>query len=386
MINIPLKVDSVTQAQRRYGYILSNLESEGFKDEHKKFIKKKNGVEVLEDVAVIFGMNGKHTPQLAQVMEELKKAPGHVCKINYSIVTYTWGKGGTIAQDVPEGKIPYRDIREHLKKEAGNLVDELRGNDPGCLVYFSFVDSDTVKFNTIYSEYLEIVREELKKDDSIPPTVMSTSYELNHDSEHWIASRIDREVRTAIAEEHPLLVYYPEPNFCVLLRKGLNTLDESFVGTRRKKGEYTMESPVLIRQLKDRPDFKAVFDGFFRRPIIIQTPDRFKLKDKGLITGQSHLDRMNMATGMLANMAITPGDKTSTWYYSCRGAIMRLYNCKSDQDFEKTREEVRKQQNIKTIDENEFKILIESIKAARAYKQFVYELEDALPENSPRKK
>lgn len=178
LINIPLKVDSVAEAQNRFGYLLNELQSEGFNEEETNFMKKKNGEELLKDVAVIFGMNGKHTPELAKDLEALKSSR-HDCKIQYSIVTYTWGKGGTIAQDVPEGKIPYRDIREHLKNHTATreLMEELRGNDPKCLVYFSFVDSDTAKFNYIYSEYSQIVREELKK-DNIPPTVMSTGYEF----------------------------------------------------------------------------------------------------------------------------------------------------------------------------------------------------------------
>lgn len=379
----------MTQAQLRYGYLLSNLEHEGFKEEDKKFRKEKNGKEVLEDVTVIFGMNGKHTPELAKVLEELKTSDRHMCKINYSIVTYTWGKGGTIAPDVPEGRIPYRDIRERLKKEAGKLVEELRGNDPDCLLYFSFVDSDTVKFNEIYSEYLQIVREELNK-DFIPPTIMSTGYEFPHDDEnydHWVASRFDREVRTAIAAEHPLLVYYPEPNFCVQVRKGLNTIEESFEGTKRRKGEYSMESAALIRQLKDRKPFKAVFESFSRKPIIIMTPERFKVRGKGLITGQSHLDSMNMATGAMANMGITVKKATPTWFPECRGAIMKLCNCKDEKEFDEECKKVREKENVKTIDEKEFNVLIKVIKEARAYKQFVQELlKKESPESYPEKK
>lgn len=68
MINVPLKVDSEKEAQDRCKYLLDELLEEGFKEEDKKFMKEKKskGVqEVLEDVAVIFGMNGKHTPEEA---------------------------------------------------------------------------------------------------------------------------------------------------------------------------------------------------------------------------------------------------------------------------------------------------------------------------------
>lgn len=100
---------------------------------------------VLEDVAVVFGLNGKYSPQLEKVLEELKTSR-HDCKINYSLVTYTWGSGGTIAPDAMTP--PYRDIREYLKKEAVKLVKDLRGKEPSCLVYFSFVDSDTSPIST----------------------------------------------------------------------------------------------------------------------------------------------------------------------------------------------------------------------------------------------
>ncbi|XP_026766703.1 uncharacterized protein LOC113524587 [Pangasianodon hypophthalmus] len=386
LINIPLKVDSKDEAQKRCGYLLDAL-SEGFKEKDRTFMKDKNGKDVLEDVAVIFGMNGRHTPELAKVLKELQTFK-YNCKymnIKYSIITYTWGSGGTIAPDAT--KVPYQDIREHLKNDAATrkLVKEFRENDPKCLVYFSFVDSDTFKFNFIYSEYLEIVREVLKK-DAIPPTVMSTGYEFTHDSEHYVASRLDRTVRVALAEVNPLLVYYPEPNFCVLVRDGLNTIEESFIKPKRGKGEYGMESPVLISQVKERVNFKAVFPD--RDPIIIVTPDRFTLTDEGLKTGQSHLEGMNLAKSAYCNGVfinketynktgpndpkLLPGVTGKN-----RGFIIQLFNCKNDEEFKEL-----SKKNPFSMDGKVATVLVDAIKHAREYKNFVCEFNEKLKVSS----
>lgn len=102
------------------------------------------------------------------------------------------------------------------------------------------------------------MKDELRK-DNFPPTVMSTGYEFNHNSEHHIASWHDRMVHAAVAEVHPLLVYYPEPSFCVLVCNGLDEFKETFIKEGRTANEYSMESPVLIRQVKKRENFKALF-------------------------------------------------------------------------------------------------------------------------------
>nr|XP_023693132.1 uncharacterized protein LOC111856981 [Paramormyrops kingsleyae]XP_023693133.1 uncharacterized protein LOC111856981 [Paramormyrops kingsleyae] len=389
LINIPMKVESVDQAQRRCKYLLDAL-SEGFKKENKKFMNDKNDKKV-EDAAVIFGLNGKHTSKLA---EDLKKLQNFTydyehTDIKYKIITYTWGKDGEIAKDVPEGTVPYQDIREHLKnhRDTEDLVKQLRGKDPRCLIYFSFVDSDTVKFNYIYSEYLQIVREELEK-DSIPPTVMSTGYELTHDSDHYPASRLDREVRAAVAEVHPLLVYYPEPNFCVLVRDGLNTIEESFINKKKNEQKYSMESPVLIRQVKKRDNFKAVFP--IKNPIIIETPERFKLSGEGLMTNQSHLIGMNLAKGATCNGVLTnaqtytKGDGPNTCNPKLaqgvaginRGFIIDLFNCEDDKKFE----ELCKK-NPYTMDGKVATALADAVKEARKYKKFIIEFDKKLPED-----
>ncbi|KAM9451268.1 uncharacterized protein Hap1MRO34_021621 [Clarias gariepinus] len=364
LINIPVKVDSVDQAQKRCAYLLDKL-SEGFTEEDIQSMEKN------VQVAVIFGLNGRYSQQLAQDLEKLKSFK-HDCKpvkIEHKIITYTWGEGGTIAPKATTP--PYRDIREHLKNhpDTVQLVKWLRGSDQTCLVYFSFIDSDTFKFNSIYSEYLQIVRDELRK-DSIPPTVMSTGYEFTHDSVHFIASWLDREVRVAVAEVEPLFVYYPEPNFCVLVENGINTIKESFI-TQERKGD-TMESAVLIAQVKNRKDFKAVFPQ--KKPIIIIAPERFKLKDKeGLITGQSHLDGMNLATAANANRLFTIQQAEIGVFGKFRGFIMKLYNCE-DKDFEK----LSKDWPI-DLEEEKRKKLVEAIRGAREYKKFIYEFNEKLP-------
>ncbi|XP_051746455.1 uncharacterized protein LOC127510643 [Ctenopharyngodon idella] len=379
LINIPLKVNSEDDAQKRCRYLLDAL-SEGFKEEEMKFMKDKSGKEVLEDVAVVIGMNGKHSPELVQILKKLKTFR-YDCKIKYAIITYTWGTGGTIAQDATEP--PYQHIREHLKDDGATktLVEELKGDDRSCLVYFSFVDSDTIRFNFIYSEYLQIVREELKK-DSIPPTVMSTGYEFHSSSDYHIASWLDRMVRVTVAEVNPLFVYYPEPNFCVLVRDGLNTIKESFI----QKGRRNMESPILINRVKTRANFKAVFsDG---NPIIIAIPDRFTLSCQGLKTGQSMLDGMNLAKGANCHRVLTnyqtfnkagPNESTKKQGITGknRGFIIQLYNAKNEQELEQL-----SKKNPFTIDGNDATILVNAIREAREYKNFVLEFNEKLPGNN----
>lgn len=362
MINIPLKVDSEDEAQKTCGYLLKALIA-GFREEDTK------GKEGLEDIAVIFGMNGKHTPELVLVLKKLEILK-YKCKVKHLIITYTWGSGGTIAQHATEP--PYQDIREHLKNNPATtkLVEELRGNDQSCLVYFSFVDSDTLNFNFIYSEYLQIVREECKK-DKIPPTVMSTGYEFHRGSDLHIASWLDRMVRIAVAEVDPLFVYYPEPNFCVLVRDNLNAIEESFIDRRRKK----MESAVLMSRVKKRDHFKAVFSD--RNPIIIIAPDRFNLSGNGLITGQSTLIGRNLAIGANCNKVLTHESTMKGIAGKNRGFIIRLFNCKSDKEFEEMSKE-----NPFNKDGKDATILINAIREAREYKNFVYDFDKKLPEDN----
>lgn len=383
LINIPLKVDSEDQALKRYGYLLDRL-SGGFTEEDKD--KK-----VLEDVAVIFGMNGKYTKELDRVLKNIRETldKNHnreYAHIKHSVITYTWGNDGTIAHDNLDC-VPYQDIREYLKNNAATkkLVEELREKDPNCLVYFSFVDSDTVNFNSIYSEYIQIVQVELRK-DSVPPTVMSTGYEVNRNSEHHIATWLDRMTRVATAEVNPLLTYYPEPNFCVLVQQGCDTITESFIKKKRNKKQRNMESGVLINHIRqERGKIKAVFSD--KEPIHIETPKRFKLIYKGLKTGQSALQERNFAictyaNGVLTNTRVYKRQEPDTETQGKlprgivginRGFIIDLYNSKDDKEFE----ELAKK-NPYSIDGEVATTLVEVIRAVREYRKFLYEFDEKL--------
>lgn len=375
LINIPVKVDSEDQAMKRCRYLLDALYGEGFNEADRKVMKDKSGKEVLEDVAVVFGMNGKYSPQLDQVLKKLQTFR-YECKVRYSIITYTWGNGGTIAKDATE--IPFQHIREYLKNNPATtkLVEELRGNDPSCPVYFSFVDSDTIRFNYIYSEYLQIIQEK-----PYLPTVMSTGYEFHSGSDHHIASWLDRTVRTALAEVNPLFVYYPEPNFCVLVPDSCNTIKESFIHKKRKN----MESAVLISQVKNRPNFEAVFSD--KNPIIIDIPARFTLTGKGLKTGQSTLDGMNLAKGVNCNEVLTNAQTFSKEGLTNeskkikgiagknRGFIMKFYNAKNDQEIE---ELIKKNPFTMDADKTVAKCLTDAIIQARECRMFFEEFDRKL--------
>lgn len=399
LINIPLKVDSEDEAKKRCRYLLDAL-IEGFKEEDRKFTRDRNGREVLEDVAVIFGMNGKHTQDL---VKELNKLEGYTydCKIRYSIITYTWGSGGKIATELtdeeiqklqkkskkPKNIIPYQDIREYLKSHPAttNLVRELRGNDRS-LVYFSFIDSDTFSFNSIYSEYLEIVRKELKKDPPIPPTLMSTGYELTHEKKQHLASDLDLQIRAALAEVNGLFVYYPEPNFCVLVDEEKNTIEESFIKKGRSKGDYTMESCVLIRQVKTRANFKAVFP--VSKPIIIVAPERFQKYEKepelkDLKIRQSTLNDRTLAIGVYCNGAIEfketykgvdlpndPNVQPGVYHLNLK-FIRDLYNCDDDAKFEEL-----SKKNPFRMDGGDGIEVVEAIRQARECRKVFEELQE----------
>lgn len=377
LISIPLKVDSQDEAQKRCRYLLEALYHSGFKEEDKVLIND-SGKIMLKDVAVIFGMNRKYSPDAVQVLKSLETFR-YDYTIKYSIITYTWGSGGTIAQDAKEP--PFQNIREHLKNSPATkkLVEELRGDDQSCLVYFSFVDSDTICFNSIYSEYLEIVREELKK-DNIPPTVMSTGYEFHRGSDHHIASWLDRMIRVALAEVDPLFVYYPEPNFCVLVKDKLNAIEESFI----QKGRNNMEAAVLVSRVKKRDHFKAVFP--YRNPIIIVVPERFQLCVNCLKTGQSTLDGRNLAIGVNCNGVLTneqtyikealanESKKKKGIAGTNRGFIIELFNCKTDKEFEEL-----SKKNPFSIDGQCAQKLVDAVKEARECRKFIYEFNEKLP-------
>lgn len=193
-----------------------------------------------EDIAVVFGLNGKESDEFA-VDTEFKSIKS---EIRFEKFWFTWTEN--------EG-IPYRTIREKIKnhKHTKEFVKYFTDKDPKDRIYFCFFDADTVHFNHVLSSYIDVVKEHNY------PTVMSTGYVFPEDSELRKKSEHDRQVRVITAEHFPLGTYYPEPNFCVLLPDGCDTLPEKF--DFRRDYENNMESPNLITQVKKREVFSAVF-------------------------------------------------------------------------------------------------------------------------------
>lgn len=219
-----------------------------FLDLLKKTAFRKEDEFHLEAIAVVFGLNGKKSDKDAVITEFQKDIN---CEIALKKICFTWRE---------KNGIPFRKIREKIKKHecTKELVRQFRHKDPKGTIYFCFFDADTVDFNHVLSSYLDIVKEHNY------PTVMSTGYVFPENSGLKEKSEHDRQVRIITAEHFPLGTYYPEPNLCVLLSDESDTLRESFDYARDTKNY--MESPILIRQVKGRLGFKAVFAN--RDPII----------------------------------------------------------------------------------------------------------------------
>ncbi|XP_026101378.1 uncharacterized protein LOC113072600 [Carassius auratus] len=213
-----------------------------------------------------------------------------------------------------------------------------------------------------------------------PPTVMSTGYEFTHEKQQHLASDLDRQIRAALAEINGLFVYYPEPNFCVLVDDGENTIKESFIKEGRRKGDYRMESCVLIRQVKKRANFKAVFP--VSKPIIIVAPETYKKYEKepelkDLKIGQSTLNDRTLAIGVYCNGAIalkatykgvdSPNDpKVHPGAYHLNLKFIRdLYNCDDDAKFEELSEK-----NPFSMDGGDGIEVVEAIRQARECRMF----------------
>ena len=306
----------MSQCQR----LLDLLKNTGFNEEDQGH---------LQHVAIIIGLNGEDDPTRRDILKQLQQI-NEETDLKFKKVCFTWGPGGDVPYD--REAVPYSRIREHLKnhEETKRLVRELRGKDEECIVYFSFVDADTVSFNQVYSSYLQIVDTHIKT-YKIPPTVMSTGYEFL-EKEFQDASQRDREMRILTAEYYPLGTYYPEPNFCVLLPEAEDTLPESFINTRSKA--ENMESPALIRQVKKRSDIP--FTALFSRgqPIITAVPPGSKVK-KGEVTTQCHHDPFIWATS-----AYTHGElnyepaRGHRYFYNIRKYLMGLLTC-DEKEFNK---------------------------------------------------
>ncbi|XP_059366470.1 uncharacterized protein LOC132105406 [Carassius carassius] len=234
LINVVVGVtrEMSTNAESHCQKFLDLLKSQAFKKEDRFR---------YEDIAVVFGLNGKESDEEI-VKTELRKT------VESEITFKKWGFKW------PEKyKIPYRLIREKNKRSehTKELVRNFRENYPEVQIYFCFFDADTVDFNEVLSSYIDIIIEHNN------PTVMSTGFLFPKDSKFRIKSEHDRDVRIITAKHFPLGTYYPEPNFCVLLPDGHDTLPERFTNTKSR--EMNMESPVLIRQVKRRQGFTAVF-------------------------------------------------------------------------------------------------------------------------------
>lgn len=142
----------------------------------------------------------------------------------------------------------------------------------------------------------------------------------------------------------------------------------------------------MINRVKTRANFKAVFSD--RNPIIIVIPDRFTLSGQGLKTGQSTLDGMNLAKGANCHGVLTnyqtfnkegPNESTNKPGITGknRGFIIQLYNAKNEQELEQL-----SKKNPFTIDGNDATILVNAIREAREYKNFVLEFNEKLPGNN----
>ncbi|KAF2075750.1 hypothetical protein CYY_002932 [Polysphondylium violaceum] len=165
---------------------------------------------------------------------------------------------------------PFQEIREFLKNHQStkNLVKQFR-KIQNSQIYLTLIDSDTINFNGVFSAYQRICRDHF-------PTVMSTGYEFDgtkkEDHPFRSASKIDRIIRIATAVHFFFGVYYPEPNLCIKVEEGEETVKESFIDIRRKNHE----SAVLLSQvLQERHQATFVFSG--DKPIITTIPNRARL-------------------------------------------------------------------------------------------------------------
>lgn len=240
--------------------------------------------------------------------------------------------------------IPYQELREYVKNhnKTQELVKAFKDQDKekNDIIYFSFIDADTISFNGIYSAYLRI-HNKYFKENNVSPTVMSTGYEFDGKGKNYpfkIGSQIDREIRIATAKHIPLGVYYPEPNFCVLLPPSTLTLPESFID-KKIKPKGTSESVALLRKVKLREN--AIFTFSEDKPVITDIPLRAKYtkktKDKikfsedftkgGLPTkedvkGLRQMSQSHFFEGIwLDNLYINKGIVIYSNYYKFKGLI-----------------------------------------------------------------
>ncbi|XP_024261896.1 uncharacterized protein LOC112237514 isoform X3 [Oncorhynchus tshawytscha] len=356
LINVPMRVpllnnNRLDQIQSQVQRLLKLLEDTGFKEEDEEHLK---------DVAIIIGLNGKDSPELRGQLTMLMNMEENTV-LKFKKISFTWGPNGNIKYVDSINKIkgiPYTDIREYLKdhEETKQLVRELRGEDPDALIYFSFIDADTVNFNQVYSSYLEIVRKHSNTHSGIPPTVMSTGYEFP-DRAFKRPSQVDRAIRVETAKHFPLGTYYPEPNFCVLLLKGEDTLTESFLGK-----DKTMESPKIIKKVKEREQFTAVFTA--DNPIITSVPARCQINKDGLTTAQSHFNPRVWATSAYIHGEIKSELKGQGSFGKTRRLLMELLTCPDEKFEDKCKE-------LPVVNDDAFLSLCKAAGEVREYRKKV---------------
>uniref|UniRef100_A0A914PCS8 Uncharacterized protein n=1 Tax=Panagrolaimus davidi TaxID=227884 RepID=A0A914PCS8_9BILA len=112
------------------------------------------------------------------------------------------------------------------------------------------------------------------------PTVMSTGYEFrNVEKPFEMAIELDRKIRVITNEYLPGGVYFPEPNTCILLENGENTLCESFINSKNKTLKVRESPSILTNVNKNRKDVTFLFS--LDKPIITALPKRFKNVQEG---------------------------------------------------------------------------------------------------------
>lgn len=172
---------------------------------------------------------------------------------------------------------PYQHIRETVKNHPFNndVIQKLKEQSPNSIIYVSFVDGDTKDFNGMYSGYVELIRESKE-----PPKVMSTGYEFPQEDGHplYVGSKLERLIRVVTAKAFGPGVYYPEPNFCVLLQ-GQDLSNYSFVD--RKQADGRLESPILLRAL-----LGTSLPVFSEKNPVVTSSDRAQKSSSGLIFSQ----------------------------------------------------------------------------------------------------
>ena len=178
--------------------------------------------------------------------------------------------------------IPYREIREELKHDQHTELNtkSLRARNPISDIYVCLIDSDAARF--VHDDFgIFAAYQAMYLAAKISPDIMTTGYEFAATPSFPLlpfASTLDRETRAATARFFPLGVYYPEPNLCIRLCAGLNTLRESFL-ERDAEGEvlaknYTTpnEAMIMINHVRARENFYALFSS--QNPLVIHAPER----------------------------------------------------------------------------------------------------------------